>query len=216
MRRLTTVSHVLLGYLALRPTSAYELTKQMSGSGAALVWPRTRSRIYDEPKNLVAHGLATSESEVHNGRNRTIYSITPAGRDALVEWLSTAGSGPSTEDEAMLKVFYANFADRNALVEQLAVIRDDLELRYEGAAASLGQLCRGEHIHPEREHLTNLLIRHFIDSLDARLHWLEATEAIVDDWPDTRIDDRRREFARADSAELLAHVERQLTACRRA
>jgi DNA-binding PadR family transcriptional regulator len=214
MRRLTTVSYVLLGYLALRPTTAYELTKQMTGSGAALVWPRTRSRIYEEPKNLVEHGLATGDSDVQRGRKRTVYSITPAGRDALHDWLATPGTGPSTEDEVLLKVFYANFGDREALLVQLDAVRSDLLLKYEGAAASLDQLRRGEHIYPEREHLTNLLIRHFVESLDARLRWLENTEEIVADWPDTTLDERRRATARDDSTELLAHVEQQLVRAR--
>jgi PadR family transcriptional regulator AphA len=214
VRRVTTVSYVLLGYLALRPTTAYELTKQMAGSGAALVWPRTRSRIYDEPKNLVAHGLATGNQEIHRGRKRTTYSITETGTTALREWLVEPGRGPSTEDEALLKVFYANFADHESLTAQLDAIRRDLVTKYEGVEASLEQLARGEHIYPEREHMTNIMIRHFVESLDARLRWLDDTEKMVSDWPDTLIDDRRRAVAREGSAVLQAHVARQLDICR--
>ncbi len=206
VRKLTTVSHVLLGYLALRPTTAYDLAKRMRGSGAALVWPRTRSRIYEEPKNLVAHGLATAESESHRGRRRTIYTISPAGCAALREWLTEPAAGPSTEDEALLKVFYASFGDLSSLHAHLAEIRTDLDHRYTTVAATLEALTEGDHPFPEREHLTSLLIHHVVAQLDARSEWLERTEAVVADWPDTLIDDARRDHARADNAELLTRV----------
>ena len=43
--------------------------------------------------------------------------------EALREWLVAPGAGPSTEDEALLKVFYANFGDREALDDHLAAHR---------------------------------------------------------------------------------------------
>lgn len=57
--------------------------------------------------------------------------------------------------------------------------------------------------------------RRLIESLDGRLRWLEATEATVENWPDTGIDDDRRDAARRESHQLLVHVEQQLAACRR-
>src|SRR3954464_8690260 len=95
-RSLTTTSYAILGLLAIQPWSTYELTRQMDRS-LGRFWPRARSKLYEEPKKLVAAGLAVASDERVGRRPRTVYSITPAGRAALAEWLRTPGSGPVLE-----------------------------------------------------------------------------------------------------------------------
>ena len=82
MKELTTTSYALLGLLALKPWTTYELAQQMDRS-LRNFWPRAQSKLYEEPKNLVEHGLAASEKQQVGRRPRTVYSITPGGRDAL-------------------------------------------------------------------------------------------------------------------------------------
>ena len=79
---LTTTSYALLGLLAIRPWSTYELARQMQRD-LRFCWPRTESNLYAEPKKLIAHGLASASSEPRGKRRRTVYSITAAGRQAL-------------------------------------------------------------------------------------------------------------------------------------
>ena len=68
MQELTTTSYALLGLLAVRPWSAYELTKYMQQkSSVGAIWPRTVSKLYEEPKKLVAHGLAEGKREKPGG-----------------------------------------------------------------------------------------------------------------------------------------------------
>ncbi len=111
MPKLTTTTHAILGLLQRRPWSAYELTKYMQRSGIRAVWPRTESRIYVEFKNLTALGLATSQKETHQGRKRTLYKITPAGRKELRAWLKTAEGGLRLESEPLLKLLYTDLSE---------------------------------------------------------------------------------------------------------
>jgi len=53
--RLTTTTYAILGLLALKPWTTYELATQM-GRAMNRFWPRAQSRIYDEPAKLVAAG----------------------------------------------------------------------------------------------------------------------------------------------------------------
>lgn len=214
MPKLTTVSYALLGCLAVGPSSAYELTKSIDTSGVQFVWPRTRSRLYEEPKNLVAHGLATAEPHMTGKRKSTVYTITAEGRYALHQWLLEAGDQPSTEHEAMLKVFYANFGDREGLLTQLAAMREEIAFAYGAMIGVLEALADGGHTIPEREHLTLLLIEHLAGTLAARSAWVVEAERRVGEWPDTQIDDRRRSDVRkryqsllADSRQALAEFE---------
>jgi len=116
--RLTPTSYVILGYLAFRPWTAYELTKQMNDA-VRLAWSRTESRIYQEPKNLVARGLATAEEETVNGRRRTVYSITDAGHEELARWFGSESAPPTHEFEALLRTGFAEFGTREETVADL-------------------------------------------------------------------------------------------------
>jgi len=81
MKGLSTTSFAVLGLLALRPWSTYELTRQMK-RGLHYFWPSAESGVYEEPKKLVARGLAKAELGHVGRRPRTVYSITPEGRGA--------------------------------------------------------------------------------------------------------------------------------------
>lgn len=120
---LTTTSYAILGLLAIRPWTTYELAQQMERS-LRHFWPRAQSRIYEEPKRLVAVGLAKASPGAVGRRARTVYSITPKGRRALEAWLAEPGTGPVIEFEALLKVFFAEQGQpRDALVN-IAAIRE--------------------------------------------------------------------------------------------
>ena len=83
---LTSTSYAVLGLLSIRPWSSYELTQQMDRS-LGRFWPRAVSKLYEEPKKLVSHGLARSAVQQNGRRRRTVYTITAKGRRALAEWL---------------------------------------------------------------------------------------------------------------------------------
>src|SRR5258708_15347095 len=102
---LTTTSYAILGLLALRPWTTYELAQQMDRA-LGLFWPRTRSKLFEEPKKLVALGLARASSERVGKRPRTVYTITPKGRRALTAWVPQRGEGPVLEFEQLVRVVY--------------------------------------------------------------------------------------------------------------
>src|SRR3954470_20471000 len=95
---LTTTSYAILGLLAIKPWTTYELAQQM-GRALGQFWPRAESKLYEEPKKLVAHGLARASKETVGKRARTVYTITPKGRKALAAWVPKPGAGPSVEFE---------------------------------------------------------------------------------------------------------------------
>ena len=57
-------------------------------------WPRARSKLYEEPKKLVAHGLARASTESVGRRPQTRYSITAKGRRAMTEWVPAPEPAP--------------------------------------------------------------------------------------------------------------------------
>ena len=93
---LTSTSYAVLGLLSIKPWSSYELTQQMDRS-LGRFWPRAVSKLYEEPKKLVDHGLARASAERNGQRSRTVYAITAKGRRALASWLQAPGAGPVLE-----------------------------------------------------------------------------------------------------------------------
>ena len=122
MKDLTTTSYAILGLLAVQPWTTYELAKQMEVS-LHNFWPRAERKLYEEPRKLVAHGLAEMSREKVGRRPRTVYRITPDGRQALADWLDRPGAMPSLEFEALVKVFFAEQGTAGQLLATLEHIR---------------------------------------------------------------------------------------------
>lgn len=78
----TTTTYALLALLGVRDWTTYELAKQVQRS-LNWFWPRAERKLYDEPKRLVADGLATASVGATGKRPKTVYAITDAGRDEL-------------------------------------------------------------------------------------------------------------------------------------
>ena len=99
-------TYAILGLLSVRPWTTYELAKQVQRS-LSWFWPRAERKLYDEPKRLVADGLATATKESTGKRPRTVYGITDAGREELRRWLDEPPAPPTTEFEGLVKIFFA-------------------------------------------------------------------------------------------------------------
>lgn len=204
MMKLTTSSYAVLGFIALQPTSAYDITRMMRESGTRYLWPRTESRIYKEFHNLVEHGLAVSKKHHYGQRERTIYTITEAGRRALKDWLDAPGAPVRTEDEALLKVFYANFGTIAQAHAQLRVVRDQIRLHYDMLIETLETLQSVGHPFPQRAHLSRLLVDQIRMSINARARWLENAETVLAGWSSTQVSGADETEQRAWLAETLA------------
>jgi PadR family transcriptional regulator AphA len=123
---LTTTSYAILGHLAMQPWTMYELTQQMQRN-VHFYFPRVESQVYAEPKRLMEAGLAAATTEMTGRRARTIYSITPEGREALARWLAQpVNKGPMLEFEAVLRVMLAPFGRDEDLVATLRQARDEI------------------------------------------------------------------------------------------
>ena len=122
--RLTPTSYALLGLLAIRPWTTYELAKQMQRS-VSWFWPRAERKLYDEPKHLAALGLASTRSVMTGRRAGTVYEITPRGRTALQQWIGAAGSAPpQVEMEGMIRLFFAENGTPDQMTTNLRELGD--------------------------------------------------------------------------------------------
>ena len=107
MKQLSSTTYALLGLLAARSWTGYELTSQLRRS-LRFVWPSSEGHLYREQKRLIELGWASVEREPIGKRHRNRYTITPEGRKAMREWLSTEPEEPRLEIEGLVRMFYGD------------------------------------------------------------------------------------------------------------
>jgi len=181
--RLTTTSYALLCLLGVRPWSTYELTRQMDRS-LGRMWPRAASKLYEEPKKLVRHGLARAQTERVGLRGRTVYSITDAGRRALADWLAVPGGGPTLEFEGLLKVGFAEYGTRADALATLTAVREWAAERNRENVAAARSYAAGEGPFQERA-AQAALVGGFLTAYYRMVgDWADWATGVVGHWPD--------------------------------
>ena len=179
---LTATSYAILGLLAIRPWTTYELAKQMDRT-LNRFWPRARSKLYEEPKKLVAQGLATATPGVHGRRPRTVYAITQSGRRALSEWLATDSAPPVFESEHLLKVFYAESGTSADALATLANLRAWIHERTLHNLRVATSYLEGSGPYPERFPILVLTGRFLDDQLEMMDRWASWASDVISTWP---------------------------------
>ena len=200
----TTTSYSILGLLAVRPFTAYELTKQM-GRTLHHFWPRAESGIYREIKRLVDAGLAVTEAESIGRRSRTRYTITEEGRRAVAAWLGTPQQPGFLESEGLVRLLLADHGTKDDLVAALdrmeaegVALRDQMVFLARAYVAGTGE-------YPERTHVNLLVARFLLDFSEMVTSFSSWARDVVEPWPDTT--DRSPDEATLDH--LRAVVDRR-------
>jgi DNA-binding PadR family transcriptional regulator len=103
---LSATGKVILGMLAGRPRSGYEI-KQLVDSSARFFWAASYGQIYPELKKLEKAGLISGDDSSRGARQRTTYRLTRTGKRAASEWMAQPPEVLETRDEGLLKLFFA-------------------------------------------------------------------------------------------------------------
>lgn len=180
---MTTTSYAILGLLAVKPWTTHELVQQVDRSLRRL-WPRAQSKLYEEPKKLVAHGYAKATDDSVGRRRRTRYTITAKGRRALGSWLQEPGEGPVLEFEQLVKIHFADSGTKANVIANLEATRTwVLEQNKENLAAARAYLA-GEGRFPQRAALNQLPGRFLTEFYVTVARWVEWASSTVEQWPD--------------------------------
>ncbi len=114
-----------------------------------------------------------------------MYRISAAGRRALKDWLETEPAPPQLEFEAVLRLFYADATDKDAILSTLAHTQEDLHQRYAEGMALVEAWLGGEAPFPERLHISALVAAFNRDLLSLMIQWSEFAQREIEQWPRT-------------------------------
>ena len=183
-RELSTTGYLTLGLLAARDWSAYQLAEQL-GRGVSELWPSADRGRYAVLNRLSENGFVDTRQEHTGKRARTIYSITPAGREALATWLSTPVRPPTLEFEGMVRVLLSDQGSLDDLRATLALTREQALAHREMFARYAAFISATGGTFPERRHLFALANTFMIGHYEHVVAWADWAEQQIAGWPDT-------------------------------
>ncbi len=134
MMNLPTTSYILLGMLSAQERSGYDLKLLLDKQVHHVYWSPAKSQIYGELRRLEQAGLTTmTEVEQTNRPDKRLYRITPAGREALQQWLANPDVEPDVfKSPLLLHLFFGHLLPRQALIAQLEKRQQKLAAELQG------------------------------------------------------------------------------------
>lgn len=181
---LPITSYALLGQLALRPWSVYEMTQNV-GRTLHWFWPRAESVLYAEVKRLTKLGLAKGTAKPGaRGRDKTVYSLTAAGRRALKAWLATEPNGTALHSEPFLRIHLSPWGTKEDLLRALEAEREHAEALIRVCITVGTEFAEGRHQFQDQVHIRAVLFDVLWSSGISRYLSAERCIATVKRWPD--------------------------------
>src|SRR3954454_539112 len=139
-------------------------------------WDAAPSQWYAEPKRLEEHGYLEAHKTPGRTRERTHYSLTERGREALEDWVRTPATLPRIQNEPVVRLLAADLVDPAAVLDGLQAMRGEID-------AALANIAVGrERWLPELPHRAQLLhVNHSYAErlLELQREWLAEAEAVL-------------------------------------
>src|ERR671923_1337427 len=127
-QKLTPFSYVILALVGRGGAGPHDIVRMMREG--AIFWTTSESHYYAEPRRLARLGFLQARTEPGRTRPRTHYELTDAGREALTAWLAEPAAMPRVQNEGVVKLLAADFADDATVAASLAAMRAGLQRAY--------------------------------------------------------------------------------------
>jgi DNA-binding PadR family transcriptional regulator len=167
---LTLFSYEILGLVGRGGAGPHDLLR-MARRGRILAWAG-ESQYYVEPKRLAGLGYLAAHKEPGKTRERTVYTLTERGLEALRQYARTPVQFTPVKSDLLLRLLIADLVGEDAALEGMAALRDevaDLLERLDEADAS------AETLPHRRKYL--LLVSEFLRRLlDLHLELVDEVE----------------------------------------
>jgi DNA-binding PadR family transcriptional regulator len=117
-------SYEILGLVGRTGAGAHDLLR-LARRDRMLAWAG-ESQYYVEPKRLARLGYLEARKEPGRTRERTVYSLTDKGLDALREWARTPVHVTPLKSEPLIRLLIADLVGEAPTRESLATLRTDI------------------------------------------------------------------------------------------
>jgi DNA-binding PadR family transcriptional regulator len=121
---LSLFSYEVLGLVGSRGAGPHDL-RRMVQRGRMLDWAG-ESQYYVEPKRLARLGYLEARKEPGRTRERTVYTLTDKGLQALREWARTPVRFTPLKSEPLVRLLIADLVGEAPTRESIATLREDI------------------------------------------------------------------------------------------
>jgi DNA-binding PadR family transcriptional regulator len=169
-RELGLFSYEILGLVGRGGAGAHDLLR-MARNGRMLDWAG-ESQYYVEPKRLARLGYLSTRREPGKTRERTVYSLTEKGLEALRDYAETPAVFTPVKSDVLLRLLLADLVGDERTREAVRSLRPeiaDLSAQLDTAMESAGRL-------PHRQKYLMLVIEFLQGLLQLHLNWIERVE----------------------------------------
>jgi len=170
---LSLFSYEILGLVGRNGAGPHDL-RAMVRRGRMLDWAG-ESQYYAEPKRLAKLGYLQARKEPGKTRDRTVYTLTEKGLDALRAYARSPVRFTPVKSELLLRLLIADLVGETPTRQSVVALRedlDDLQARLDAAAASAETLPhRKKYLLLNIGYLRRLLAlqREFVDEVEREL-----------------------------------------------
>jgi PadR family transcriptional regulator, regulatory protein AphA len=99
---------------------------EMASGGAPFFWTGAGSHVLRIARRLSNDGYLETRTEAAKTRPRTIYQLTPKGRQAMREWLAQPSQFPRIQHEAAIRLLASDLGDIDQVLASLNSLRNEL------------------------------------------------------------------------------------------
>jgi len=191
-----SIEYAILGLLSWRPLSGYDLKKIFEDS-PLLYWSGNNNEIYRTLVKLHRESLVTREVQPQESLPaRKVYSITPAGREALRQWALWTPEPPQLRHAFLIQLAWGDALSPQELEAQLVQYEEEIHTQLQMARAQasppggVSYHSRSAFLDPDeartpREKLLWTHLRdYWVSFYQAELDWARALRAKLDGVPE--------------------------------
>jgi DNA-binding PadR family transcriptional regulator len=163
-------SYEILGLVGRGGAGAHDLLR-MARRGRMLDWAG-ESQYYVEPKRLARLGYLSARREPGKTRERTVYTLTDKGVDALRAYAETPVSFTPFKSDLLLRLLFADLVGEEPTRKAVTALRAEIaEL-----SAQLDESKRSAASLPHRQTYLLLVIDFLRALLQLHLDWIDTVE----------------------------------------
>ena len=169
-KELSLFSYEILGLVGPQGAAPHDLLR-LAKRGRMLAWAG-ESQYYTEPKRLAKLGYLEARKEPGRTGERTVYTLTDKGLQALREYARTPVGFTPVKSEPLVRLLIADMVGEAVTRESMATLRDDIadiQWRLDDAERTAKEL-------PHREKYLLLVIGFLRRLLDLHLQLVDEVE----------------------------------------
>jgi DNA-binding PadR family transcriptional regulator len=167
---LSLFSYEILGLVGQKGAGAHDL-RQMARHGRLLDWAG-ESQYYTEPKRLARLGYLKARKEPGKTRERTVYTLTGKGLEALRDYARTPVRFQPVKSELLLRLLICDLVGEAPTRESSASLREDIA----DLIVRLDETERRTELFPHRRKYQLLVIGFLRRLLDLHLELVDQIE----------------------------------------